>query len=271
MNANTTTSSTLTRALLWRARREGFASIFVMPLILALVFSGLTIYTAWRANLARVVVPLGGVVLGVHVPAGNGGQVMSLTLMPAIFLIGLGMGGGLLVQAMLGSEVTSGSFELWLSRLSPRQMATSLLRTALTGLAMVWCFLLVLVCVLWGVLHLSPAGAPSFTVAYLALVLLLPVALGVAGVSAAVGVTLFNPKLASITARGIAHGTGSVITLIAILPQVIMLFIVIFLGRTGVSIWLIGGIGLALAVILAGIAVYLGATKLSRDQIVSSL
>jgi len=125
--------------------------------------------------------------------------------------------------------------------------------------------------VFYAILTALPSGPLPVNLAYVLFCLLLPLLLGLAGVAAAIGITLMNPKLASANARGIAHGTGAIVTLIAILPQLVVVLVVVVLGRTGAPLVVICGIGVAIAVVAAAVAIILGATKLSRDQIVSSL
>jgi len=269
MKANETSSAALTSALIWRARKEGFSSIFVTPAVLAVLFGVITAIALLASGPAQNGPSTGGTVLGV--PITNPGQMTGLMLLPMIFLVGLGMGGGLCVQALLGSEITSGSFELWLSRIGPRTIATGLFKAAAAGLLAIWIMLIVIGGAFYGILASFPSGPLPVNLPYVLFCLLLPLALGLAGEAAAIGITLMKPRLASANARGIAHGTGSVITLIAILPQMIVVLVLVFLSRTGASLLIIGGIGVAIAVIAAAIAIVLGATKLSRDQIVSSL
>ena len=261
-----TSSATLTSALIWRARKEGFSSVLVTPGVLAVLFGVITVLASLASKSTG---SSSGSVLGVPITAVD--QVAGLMLLPVIFLVGVGLGGGLFVQALLGSEITSGSFELWLSRLSPRSIAAGLFKAAVVGLLAIWIMLLVISGAFFGILAALPSGPLPVNAPYILFCLLLPLVLGLAGVAAAIGITLINPKLASATARGIAHGTGAVVTFIAILPQLIVTLVVVILGRTGASLVVIGGIGVAIAVVFAVVAIVLGATRLSRDQIVSSL
>ncbi|MCL2491005.1 MAG: hypothetical protein FWF36_09875 [Propionibacteriaceae bacterium] len=267
-SSNLATSATLTSALIWRARKEGFGSIFVTPAVLAVLFGVITV-TASLASGPGSSASAGQSVLGV--PITSTGQMAGLMLLPMIFLVGLGMGGGLCAQALLGSEITSGSFELWLSRLGPRAIATGLFKAAVAGLLAIWVMLVVIGGAFFGILATLPSGPLPVNLPYVLFCLLLPLLLGLAGVAASIGITLMNPKLASANARGIAHGTGAIVTLIAVLPQLIAVLVVVILGRTGTSLIVIGGIGVAIAVIAAAVAIVLGAFRLSRDQIVSSL
>jgi len=267
MKANATSSATLTSALIWRARKEGFSSIFVTPAVLAVLFGVITTIASMASGSGGA--SGGESVLGV--PITSTGQVAGLMLLPMIFLVGLGMGGGLCAQALLGSEITSGSFELWLSRMGPRAIAAGLFKAAVAGLLAIWVMLIVIGGAFFGILAVLPSGPLPVNLPYVLFCLLLPLLLGLAGVAAAIGITLMNPKLASANARGIAHGTGAIVTLIAVLPQLIVVLVVVVLGRTGASLIVISGIGVAIAVIAAAVAIVLGALRLSRDQIVSSL
>jgi len=269
MKTTVTSSATLTSALIWRARKEGFSSILVTPAVLAVLFGAITVIASLASGPTGSGASTSEVVLGV--PVTGVGQVTGLMLLPMVFLVGLGMGGGLCAQSLLGSEITSGSFELWLSRIGPRAIATGLFKAALVGLLAIWVMLLVIGGALFGILAALPSGPLPVNLPYVLFCLLLPLGLGVASVAAAVGITLMNPKLASANARGIAHGTGAVVTLIAVLPQLLVTVVVVILGRTGATMAVIGGIGAAIAVVVAAIAIVLGTTKLSRDQIVSSL
>ena len=261
-----TSSATLASALIWRARKEGFSSIFVTPAVLAVLFGVITTIALMASGSGT---SSSETVLGVKI--NSSGQMAGLMLLPMIFLVGLGMGGGLCAQALLGSEITSGSFELWLSRMGPRAIAWGLFKAAVAGLLAIWAMLIVIGGAFFGILAVLPSGPLPVNVPYVLFCLLLPLFLGLAGVAASIGITLMNPKLASANARGIAHGTGAVITLIAVVPQLIVVLVVVVLGRTGASLLLIGGIGVVIAIVAAAIAIVVGAMKLSRDQIVSSL
>jgi len=269
MKTNATSGATLTSALIWRARKEGFSAIFLTPAVLAVLFGVITTVASLASGPARSGASASATVLGV--PITSTSQMTGLMLLPMIFLVGLGMGGGLCAQALLSSEITSGSFELWLSRLGPRAIAAGLVKTAVAELLAIWVMLIVIGGAFFAILAALPSGPLPVNPPYVLFCLLLPLLLGLAGVAAAIGITLMNPKLASANARGIAHGTGAIVTLIAILPQLVVVLVVVILGRTGASLAVIVAIGVAVAVVAAAIAIILGATKLSRDQIVSSL
>ncbi|MDR2931260.1 MAG: hypothetical protein LBV06_10215 [Propionibacteriaceae bacterium] len=271
------TGGSLAQALWWRLLREGFALVILFPIALGLVFElGLIIPMVSAAG-GGSTMPTGG---GFHgapptfaaLGAGSPSVALSLGLAmaPVAIMLACGLAAGMAVSGIMASELNSGSVELWLSRLSPRSISRGLLTVVFLVVGVVWIAIMVVTALVLTVTALALHQEVHVSVAYVVFCVMIPLLLALSGASLAVGVGLWKPKLAQVT-NGLVHGQGAWLIMIAFLPSLILGIVVMTGTSAGLSITVAAIIGAGLAVVLAILAVIIGATRLSRDNIVSSL
>jgi hypothetical protein len=251
--------------------------VIVFPVALGLIIDLALIIPMSMAAGSSSTMPTGG---GFHgappsfaaLGAGSDSVVLALGLAmaPVVIMIATGLAAGMGVSGIMASELNSGSVELWLSRLSPRSISRGLLTVVFLVVGVVWVITMVVTALVLTITALVLHQKVHVSAAYVVFCVLVPILLALSGAALAVGVGLWKPKLAQVT-NGLVHGQGAWLIIIAFLPSAILGIAVMTGMSAGLSITLAAIIGGSLAIVLAILAVIIGATKLSRDNIVSSL
>ncbi len=261
---------TLYRALVLRARREGFAAIFAYPLLVTGFVTVAMGFAATHPDMANVPpIPPGGV-FGLHVQDVR--VALGLLLAPAVLVMGTCIGGGRCVQSLIGAQATSGEFETWLgSGLTLRDVVGAVLGLIATAVVAIWVVVSILVgaVLLWARAALDPAA--SLPALYWVMLLAVPLTLGLSGATLAVALAFARPRLLQPAERGMMHGTGNAVGSIAALPGIAVMVLFIFGASQGMSVLALIAAAAAVVVLLlvAGLVVALRFT--SAEGFVSSL
>jgi hypothetical protein len=267
--ANPTNAQTLATALLWRSARQGFGTILAFPWLLALFVVGVAAVAIWQPGAANFALPDSGAVLGVHLTNLAVGLFVLCT--PFLLFLGTGLSAGMCVMSVLGSEMSSGGLELWLSRLDPRSIAAGLWAAVMAAVGTVMLGLLAIVAGALAVFVVATGSAIDLGLGYILLCVVVPIVLAGTGAAAAIGVGLWRPRLGQSSSGGLVSGSGGLVTLVALAPSSLMCLLLLPAGQAGMSSEAAVLVGLVLALPLGGGTLLLGITKMSRDQIVSSL
>jgi hypothetical protein len=208
--------------------------------------------------------------------AGMGASSSSMAIMMALISAPLsitftvGLGGAMAVSGIMASELNAGSPELWLSRITPAAILQALTRVIFLVIGVIWLIGILIVAVTLSVLILVTGHSLTMTAGFVAFNLVVPLLLALSGSVLAIGVGLWKPRLAQVS-NGLVHGQGAVLIIIALLPSLILGTVSMAGLSSGLSILVVSIIGVGLSVILAVIAAIVGATRISREALVSSL
>lgn len=238
----------LAKALVWRARTEGFSAIFAYPFGLLAFLIAISAVSLWTKTGDLPTVPVGGP-FGVR----SQGFTMSIALLglPGLLTLGVSVGGGRTVQSVIGSESATGTFEILLAEgFQPKDLAKATLAVVSMATGVLWTSMTSLAALLLLTLDIATHAHLHLSASYVVMSLILPPILALAGTCLAVALGFASPTLTQPAQRGMTGGTGAVIGTIAALPGIAMTAVSFSLGGR-VSALSELGIGLGLSLVLA--------------------
>lgn len=238
----------LAGALMWRARREGISAIFGYPFGLLCFIVLVTTASLWHddgaAATMAVAGPYGVLTHGV-------GMSVAVLGVPGLLIMGLSIGGGRCVESLIGSEASTGGFEILLAHgFRPRDLARATIGVVAAAIGVLWIALTAACAVLLGVLDALTHARLRLTVSYVAMTLLLPAVVAIAGAFLAIALGFVSPTLTQPAQRGIAGGTGAIIGTVAVFPGLLMTLVALLLAGHLDAVAVLG-IGVLLALVLA--------------------
>ena len=263
------TTASLYRALIWRARREGYALIFAYPLLTTVIVGAAMVFAAHDPSLANVpAVPVSG---QFGVTTHDARMALAVASAPMLLMLGTALGGGRCVQSLVGAEATNGAVELWLADgLDAADVVRAVWYAIATAVGAIWAATTVLVCAALGAVALLLGTGVHPTASYAALLLLAPLVLALAGTLMAVGLAFARPRLVQASERGIARGTGNVVGTLAAAPGFAVTVLVIVGSDHGTSAGALTACAAALTVVFAVIGAVLARGATRREELVGS-
>ncbi len=270
MSATGPSRHTLYRALVLRARREGFAAIFGYPLSLTGFLVLIMGFAAFRPDLANVpTLPPGGV-LGLQVTDLR--MAFGLLAAPAVLVVGTAIGAGRSVQSLVGAGATSGEFETWLgSGLTLRDIVEAVLGLVATALLAIWTVASALVVASLLAVRAVLDPTAHLPALYWVLLLAVPLLLGLSGTSLAVALAFARPQLLHPAERGMVHGTGNAVGSAAVLPGLVVMVLLLVGASHGMSTAGLVAVSAAIAAVLFAAGLVIAVRGTSPEGFVSSL
>ncbi|WP_265443222.1 hypothetical protein [Flexivirga meconopsidis] len=259
----------LAGAMLWRARTEGFASIFAYPIgmIAMAVVIGVVTFNAPRENVPSF--PSGG-------PYGTtaDGLPMQLALMmaPALLVLAVTIGTGRMVQSVVGSESATGTFEMLLAQgFRPRQLATAVIVLVACGTALLWVAATVTVTVLLLVLDSLADAHTQLSPGYATLLVAMPLLVAASGGFLSIALGFSSPTLTQPAQQGMVSGTGNLVGTIATLPGLIMLIAVVSVSGLGWGTTVVLGLTAGLTVLICGASIWIMTHRFGYEGVLRSV
>lgn len=208
----------LAGGLIWRARAEGFAGIFAYPFALVGFVVVLGAVSLWGHSGNLPEVPVGGP-FGVH--SRGAGMNLAVLAAPGLLTLGISIGAGRTAQSLIGSESSTGTFEMLLAQgFGPRGLARAVLAVVLAVVAALWLAMTAVSAGLIGLLNTLSGAHLHLTGWYLAMTLALPPLTAASGTCLAAAVGFAAPAWTQPAERGVAGGAGGVVGTLAALPGI---------------------------------------------------